>query len=152
MCSVSFLWNKESKQDFLLGEKNLIYLFFSPESFLFPVFFISSFIIPFTDDMFSFHFSFLDLVILSSSSLMSCIFLIVDANDYCIVWSSLFHYGITILIIFILVLSLLHVWCVRSWLVQEQIRRLYSSRLRDKIHWRENVSSGFPGHFYKDIE
>ena len=54
-CSVSFLWNKENKEDFLSGEKNLIYLSFSLEYFLFPVF-LCSFIIPFTDDMFSFHF------------------------------------------------------------------------------------------------
>ena len=37
-CSVSFLWNKENKQDFLQDEKNLIYLSLSPEYILFPVF------------------------------------------------------------------------------------------------------------------
>ena len=47
--SVSFLWNKESQQDFLLGEKNLVFLTFLQSIFLFHVF-LCSFIIPFTEN------------------------------------------------------------------------------------------------------
>ena len=47
--SVSFLWNKESEQDFLSGEKNLIILSFLWSIFLFPVF-LCSFIIPYYID------------------------------------------------------------------------------------------------------
>ena len=50
--SVSFLWNKENKQDFLLpvGEKNKIFLSFLWSVFLVPVFFCSL-IIPFMEDV-----------------------------------------------------------------------------------------------------
>ena len=70
----------------------LVYLSCSVEYFLFPVF-LCSFVIPFTDNICSFHFSFFDLVILLLSSLMSCIFATVNADHYSIVWSSLFVMG-----------------------------------------------------------
>ena len=47
--SVSFLWNKENKQEFLPDEKILVFLFFLRSIFLFPAL-LCSLIIPSTED------------------------------------------------------------------------------------------------------
>ena len=62
-CSVSFLWNKENKQHFSLGEKNIIYFSVFLTISYFMVF-LCSFIIPFTDDSISFQILLFDFLLL----------------------------------------------------------------------------------------